>query len=142
MVRKARDRTRSRALFALVLAVTASAAACGGSDGGGSTPTSPTLVNPPVATTTVTINSGGTLTPNNIIVAVGSRVTMVNSDSRSHDMNSNPHPAHTDCPAINWGNVQPGQSVVSAALTTARTCGYHDHSQPDNGALKGAIQIQ
>ena len=113
---------------------------CGGS-GSDSSPTSPTTTDP-VDTTTITISSGGAVTPNNIRVAVGSRVTMVNNDSRVHEMDSDPHPAHTDCPAINWGNLQPGQSVQSAALTTARTCGYHDHNQPTTTSLQGKIQIQ
>jgi plastocyanin len=95
-----------------------------------------------VDTTTITISSAGAVTPNSIRVAVGSRVTMVNNDSRVHDMNSDPHPAHTDCPAINWGNIQPGQSVQSDMLTTARTCGYHDHGQPTNTSLQGTILIQ
>jgi plastocyanin len=108
---------------------------------GNSSPTSPTATNP-VDTTTIMITSAGAVTPNTIRVVVGSRVTMMNNDSRVHDMNSNPHPAHTDCPALNWGNIQPGQSVESAALTAARTCGYHDHSSPTNSALQGTIQIQ
>lgn len=123
-----------------VAILVALASGCGGGDDG--SPTSPTPTGTPVDTTTITIASGGTVTPNNIRVAVGSRVTMVNNDSRVHDMNSNPHPAHTDCPAINWGNIQPGQSVQSAALTTARTCGYHDHLQPSTTSLQGFIQIQ
>ena len=31
---------------------------------------------------------------------VGQSVTFVNTDSRSHDMESDPHPAHTACPSI------------------------------------------
>lgn len=73
---------------------------------------------------------------------MGSRVTITNNDARVHDMNSDPHPAHTECPAINWGNIQPGQSVQSAVLTTARTCRFHDHNLPDNRSLQGSIQIQ
>ncbi len=113
--------------------------ACGG--GGNPVLTGPSLVTP-VDTTTITISSGGAVTPNNIRVTVGSRVTMVNNDSRAHDMNSDPHPVHTECPAINWGVIQPGQNAVSSALTVARTCGYHDHDQPSNTSLQGAIQIQ
>ena len=108
---------------------------------GSSSPTSPTSTTP-VDTTTITIASGGVVTPSAIRVAVGSRVTIINSDSRVHDMNSDPHPGHTTCPAINWGNIQPGQSIQSDALTTARTCGFHDHNLPDNRSLQGSIQIQ
>lgn len=113
--------------------------ACAG--GGDSSPTSPSSTTP-VDTTTITISSSGAVSPNNIRVTVGSRVTMINNDSRVHDMNSDPHPAHTECPAINWGNIQPGQQVQSAVLTTARTCGYHDHNLPTSTSLQGLIQIQ
>jgi plastocyanin len=94
-----------------------------------------------VDTTTITISASG-VSPRSIAVSAGSRVTMVNNDSRAHDMNSDPHPAHTDCPAINWGRVQPGQSVQSAPLTAARTCGYHDHDLPGSTSLQGTILIQ
>jgi hypothetical protein len=82
------------------------------------------------------------VSPNNIRVTAGSRVTITNNDNRAHDMNSDPHPQHTSCPAINWGNLQPGQTVQSAALTTSGTCGYHDHNLPSSTALQGSIQIQ
>ena len=125
--------------MAIILGVSV---ACGGN--GDSSPTSPTspISTTPVDTTTITISSGGAVSPNNIRVAVGGRVTMINNDSRVHDMNSDPHPGHTDCPAINWGNIQPGQTVQSAVLTTARTCGYHDHNLPTSTSLQGVIQIQ
>ena len=122
----------------LVFGIALMAIGCGG---GSESPTSPTT-STPVDTTMITISNSGVVTPNSIRVAVGSRVTIVNNDSRVHDMNSDPHPAHTDCPAINWGNLQPGQSVQSAPLTAARTCGYHDHNLPTSTSLQGTILIQ
>lgn len=132
---------RGRACWNVLWVITLTLpAACGG--GGGTTsPSSPTPTTP-TDTTTITISSAGAVTPTAIRVAVGSRVTVVNSDTRAHDMNSDPHPAHTDCAAINWGTIQPGQSVQSAVLTVARTCAYHDHSLPLNTSLQGTIQIQ
>src|SRR5919106_6682693 len=62
----------------------------GGGGGGGST-----------QTTTMTINANGVLTPNDITVSPGSRVTIVNNHNRPHEMNSDPHPDHGDCPALN-----------------------------------------
>jgi plastocyanin len=115
----------------------------GGSDSSPTSPTPPTSGGgTPVETNTITISSAGVVSPMAIRVALGSTVTMVNNDSRSHDMNSDPHPAHTDCPAIDWGLLQPGQNRQSGALTIARTCGYHDHSQPTNTSLQGTIQVQ
>ena len=76
-------------------------------------------------------------------VAAGTRVTFVNNDSRVHDMNSNPHPEHTDCPAINQvGFLQPGQSQQTGNLNTSRTCGFHDHNRDSDTSLQGTIVIQ
>lgn len=111
-------------------------AACGGSD----TPTTPTQ--PPVATTTITITTAG-VTPKNIEVALGARVRFVNNDTRAHNMTSDPHPDHTDCPEINQaGFLQPGQSRETGNLVQARTCGFHDHDNPTNAALRGSITIK
>ena len=128
--------------FAAALLVAGLAAACGGGDdndsptapsgggGGGST-----------NTTTITITSSG-VSPRDITVALGSRVTFVNNDSQPHDMDSNPHPEHTDCPPLNIGFIAPGASGISQNLTTARTCGFHDHNQPSNTNLQGVVRIQ
>ena len=33
-------------------------------------------------------------------------------------------------------------AMSSSAFTTARTCGFHNHDDPDNGSFKGSIVIQ
>jgi len=104
----------------------------GGTGGGGGTTTG----------TTFTITSSG-VSPRTLTVPVGTRVMFVNNDSRPHDMASNPHPEHTDCPAINdVGFLQANQSRQTGNLTVARTCGFHDHDQPTNTSLQGSIVIQ
>ena len=90
---------------------------------------------------TITITASG-VSPQNVTVTVGSRVTFVNNDTRPHDMNSDPHPEHTDCRELNVGFLQAGQSGTSQNLNTVRTCGFHDHNQPDVASLKGTIRIQ
>ena len=40
------------------------------------------------------------------------------------------------------GNLEPGQSRQSGNLNVARRCGFHDHLNDGNNALKGAITIQ
>jgi plastocyanin len=90
---------------------------------------------------TITITAAG-VSPKSITVAAGSRVTFVNNDSRPHDMNSNPHPEHTDCPEINVGFIAAGASGTTQNLTRVRSCGYHDHNQPEVVALQGTIVIQ
>lgn len=124
---------------AVCVAVMMTASACGGNgSGSNSTPTSPT----PSGSATFTITSSG-VSPRTVTVPAGSRVTFVNNDSRPHDMASNPHPEHSDCPPINdVGFLQPGQTRTTGNLNTPRTCGFHDHGQPTNTSLQGAIVIQ
>ncbi len=124
----------------LVFVVVVMMAACGG----GSTPTSPSPSPSPAPSggTTFTITSAG-VSPKTLTVAAGSRVTFVNNDTRVHDMESNPHPEHTDCPPINdVGFLSPGQSRQTGNLNTRRTCGFHDHDQDQNTNLQGSIIIQ
>ena len=121
--------------------------------GGGESPSAPTPTpqQPPpaptpspgsgVSTTTITISGAG-VSPRDIVVARGSRVTFVNNDAVGHDMNSDPHPAHTSCTDMNVGFVSNGQTKQTDVLNIARTCGYHDHNQPSNAALQGTITIQ
>lgn len=128
----------------LAAALALAAGACGGSDGGG-TPTTPT--NPGgggggSAAMTITIGSDGRVSPTTLTVPLGSRVTFTNNHNRQHDMSSDPHPEHTDCPEITVGNLQPGQSRQTQNLNTARTCGFHDHNEPSNTGLNGTIRIQ
>lgn len=122
--------------------VVAAAAGCGGS----STPTSPSGGGgggTPTSGATITIGSNGAVSPVQVTINVGQSVTFVNSDGKAHTMDSDPHPSHTDCPAINAvGALAAGQTKASDALTTARTCGYHDHNDAGNANLKGTIVIR
>ena len=126
----------------------ASLAACGG--GGGSTPTTPTPSpgtgsggGPVSNTATVTIGSDGRVTPTTVTITAGGRVTFVNNHNQAHDMASDPHPEHTDCPEIDQvGFLTPGQSRATGNLNVVRTCGFHDHNQPTNTGLLGRIVIQ
>jgi plastocyanin len=129
--------------YKLVLTVAAIVAVgCGGGDD--DTPTSPSNPsNPtPVATTTITLTAAGA-NPQVISVPVGSRVTFINNDSRSHEMHSDPHPNHGDCPPIDdVGFISVGQTKQTGTLTVTRTCGFHDHNLPDVANLRGQIIVQ
>lgn len=103
----------------------------GGSTGGGGT----------ADVVTITITAAG-VSPQSVTVPLGGRVTFVNNNSRAHDMSSDPHPEHTDCPEVTVGFIQPGQSRTTQNLTRARTCGFHDHNQPNVASLRGSIRIQ
>jgi plastocyanin len=132
---------------ALLVAAATFTMACGGGSesngGGGGTPLNPSNPsNPPVATTTVTITANG-VSPQRIQVPLGTRVTFINNDSRPHEMNSDPHPTHGDCPAIDdVGFIAAGQTKLTGNLTVARTCGFHDHQQPTVASLTGQIIVQ
>jgi len=113
--------------------------ACGSSSSSPTTVTTTTTL--PAGTPAVTITSSG-VSPRQIEINVGQRVTFVNNDTVSHEIASDPHPVHTDCPAINEvGGLAPGANRATGVFTIARTCGYHDHGQPDNTSLQGTIII-
>lgn len=109
--------------------------------GGGGSPTTP-APSPGGSQPAVTITASG-VTPKEIVVAPGTRLLFVNSDSRRHDMGSDPHPEHDDCPEINSvGLLNPGQMRETGNMNTVRTCGFHDHDNPDNASLRGRIVIR
>lgn len=122
----------------------AALAACGGG-GAGAAPTGPSNTGggvPGPSGATITI-ANGSVTPTAVTIAVGQSVTFVNNDGRGHNVSSDPHPNHTDCPPINAvNNLSNSQTKLTNALTSARTCGFHDHDDPDNANLKGRITIQ
>jgi plastocyanin len=138
--------TKVHSLFGAQIVTAAALTALAGCGGGGSgSPTTPGGTgggSPGPSGATITI-SGGRVTPSQVTVAVGQSVTFVNNDGRIHNMASDPHPVHTDCPQINAvGVVSNNQTELTNAFPTARSCGFHDHDDPDNGNLKGRITIQ
>ena len=129
--RGGRWRTRAVACLAGV-----TAACAGGS------PSAPDESMPPTVTNTITIAAQGA-SPRNIQIAVGTRVRFINNDTRSHNMASDDHPEHTDCPELNQiGLLAPGQARESGNMNTVRTCGFHDHDNPGITSLTGTIAIR
>jgi plastocyanin len=122
-------RIRAAALTASVLM-----ASCGGSP-----PTTPNPV--PSNPNTFTVTASG-VSPKEMTVPPGTRVLFVNNDARGHDMASDPHPEHDICRELNVGRLDPGQSRETLNLVTVRTCGFHDHDNPNNESLKGRIIIR
>lgn len=133
--------TRTWVSGAAALVMAGMMVACGGSssptapDGGGGGSGTGTVG------ATLTISSSG-ISPKTADISVGQSVMLVNNDSKAHEISSNPHPVHTDCPALNFGTLSPGQSKTSNALTTARTCGYHDHLDPENSTWQGQVTVR
>ncbi|MBA2302561.1 MAG: hypothetical protein H0W08_07990 [Acidobacteria bacterium] len=121
---------------ALILASGAIVAACGG---GSSTPTTPPSPSNPY---TFTISTGG-VSPKEFTVPQGTRILFVNNDNRRRNMTSDPHPEHSDCEQINnVGLLNTGQSRETGNLVVVRTCGFHDHDDPDNTSVRGQIIIR
>jgi plastocyanin len=124
--RSARRLLRAKTVSVAVILV----AGCGG--GSGSAPVTPTAPSPapPAAPAPAVVTIGGSgVSPRELTIAVGGRVTFVNNDIVPHDMAGGPDPAHPDCPEIDVvGFLTPGQQRATGAFTVARTCEYHDHS--------------
>jgi hypothetical protein len=117
--------------LAVALGLAGLAIACGSSN-----PSSPST------DTTITISSSG-VSPVEVHVPVGSRVSFLNTDARPHAMSSDPIQVHTDCPAINdVGFLNPGQRGTTGVLDVRRTCGFHDHTNENEPIFKGRIVIE
>jgi plastocyanin len=145
-------RIGARLVRAIVVGALATSVACGG--GSGSTPTQPSNTGggtttgggsgggTSTSTPTITITSSG-VSPSEVTISPGQRVRFVNNNSIPHDMSSDPHPEHTDCPEINLvGFIQPTQTKETGNFAVVRTCGFHDHNQPTNDSLRGRIVIR
>ena len=127
----------------MVLGAGVLVAACGG---GGGNPNSPGgggggggAPGPSGATITI---SNGRVNPSSVTITVGQSVTFTNQDGRTRNISSDPHPDHNLCTELNVGNFANGQSRLSSAFNVRRTCGFHDHDDPDNNQMKGQIVIQ
>jgi len=128
-------------ILSTLLGVLAFAISCGGSSSSSST--SPSGSCTPSASPATLVIQNNTICPATLTVSRGTQITILNSDSRTHEMTSDPHPEHTDCPELNSiGFLNPGQSHQSGNLNTARRCGLHDHGSPDTASLKASITIQ
>ena len=128
---------RTIATLSLVGAVLVAAQGCGNSSG---SPTGPSGGGGSGATVTITASG---ISPSSVTVSAGQQVTFVNNSQLEMTVASDPHPTHTDCPAINnVGTLQPGQSRLTGTFTTTRTCGFHDHDHPDDASRRGSIMIK
>jgi plastocyanin len=132
--------TWNAAAAMVVVAAASFSPACGSSPSTG--PSTGSTCTASSTSTTITI-SNNAVCPQNITVPRGTQVTFVNSDSRTHEMTSDPHPEHSDCTEINAvGNLVPGQRRETSNLVVAKRCGFHDHIAFDVKALQGSITIQ
>jgi len=83
------------------------------------------------------------MSPLDITIAVGQRVTFINTDVRPHDVVGGVDPAHPECPEIvQMGFLSAGQRGDTGAFMTAGTCPYHDHTALGVPAFSGRIIIK
>jgi plastocyanin len=121
------------------------AAACGGGSSNNGNPGGPSPItgSPGPSGATITITAANAVSPGSVTINPGESVTFVNNSSRPHQIASDPHPAHTNCTEINaLGTIAAGATVLTNALPTSKTCGFHDHNDSDNNSLKGTITIR
>ena len=131
-----------RSVTGVLVAAAAMAAAvsCGGSS---SSPAAPSGSCTPSSNANTFVLQNNQVCPQALTVARGSQVTFINNDAIVHEIDSDPHPEHTDCVEINQVDfLNPGQSRQTGNLNIARRCGFHDHQNPGSAALKGTITIQ
>ena len=105
---------------------------------------------PPDVRTTVTITDAG-VNPQVVHVTTTCGQTdcrlyvrFVNNDSVSHDLQSDPHPAHSTCVLFNSGigRIGPGQSreiAINGACSLAQFRGYHDETRLDDPRFQGQV---
>ena len=95
----------------------------------------------PSPAATIRIGPSG-VEPREVRIERWNYVTFVNADSRPHAMVSDPVDLHSQCPALNRvGVIPPGESRESGTLSDRATCGFHDHTDPSDAALKGRIIV-
>jgi hypothetical protein len=127
-----------------LLVATLMLAACKSGSGPASTPTapSPPTTTPPAGAPTITITATG-VSPTQVTVPVGGRVTFVNGDARSHELWGGPDHEHRDCPQVDEaGFLVPGQRRDTGVFTQPRICEFHDHTNVGNPAYQGRIIVQ
>lgn len=125
-----------------VLAAAISSACGGGGYGGNSSsPTAPTGGNPSPAAITITLSEDGA-SPKQVQIANGQRVMFINRDSRVHEVMSDPHPIHNNCPPVNEvGRLAPGGSGQTGSMSLTGTCGFHDNLNDGDSRFRGQILI-
>jgi plastocyanin len=132
-----------RSVTGVLVAAAAMAAAMSCSGSSSSSSTGPSGSCTPSSNANTLVLQNNQVCPQALTVARGSQVTFINNDAIVHQIDSDPHPEHTDCPEINQVDfLNPGQSRQTGNLNVARRCGFHDHQNPGRTALQGTITIQ
>jgi plastocyanin len=102
------------------------------------TSTTPTTKTTPVTTANVSITKDG-FVPATIQIKKGGQVTWTNTDSTSHQVITDPHPAHINLKDLDSDPLGQGDSFTFT-FEKAGTYGYHDEMNPLK--FKGAVIVK
>jgi plastocyanin len=95
----------------------------------------------PTPDATITITSAGA-SPKEVHLKAWNQVVFVNNDTQPHNIVSDPVNEHTQCPAINnVGYLPPGATRQTLTLISG-PCGFHDHLNLTNDAMRGTIRVE
>ena len=126
---------------AIALTAAGLALACGGSSGGPNSPNAPnTGVVAGSIGATISLTATGAA-PLEVRIEPTQKVRFINNDTRPHQVNTNPHNFHTDCPANNTVVLNPGQQFDTGNFDAVKACGYHNHLLPDDQRFWGLIKV-
>jgi plastocyanin len=92
----------------------------------------------PAAKTVSVFIENNKFNPADAVINKGDTIVWLNKDKATHVIASDPHPAHTDLPALVSGNIEEGKTF-SFKFDTAGKFGYHDHLKP---ATKGTVEVK
>lgn len=107
---------------------------------GSGSPATPTNTAHTLPSTVMIMATG--VTPNDVTIAVGERVTFMNHDTVSHSVAGGSEPAKPDCPEINAvGVLAPGEIRQTAPFLTAKACEYHN-PRVQSALFNGRITIR
>lgn len=82
------------------------------------------------ATYDVTYTDTG-FSPTSVTLVVGDTVRWTNVSAANYvEIASDPHPTHTEYPALNLGTVNPNGGTASLTFSDSGTFGYHNHLNP------------
>lgn len=87
-----------------------------------------TATQSPITGNVISYTSSG-FSPAALKAKVGDTVTIKNDSGSAIQVNSAPHPVHTDFPELNVGPIAPEESKT-VTFTTAGTKEYHNHLNP------------
>ncbi len=77
---------------------------------------------------TITLTVDG-FSPQSLTVKAGTKVTWTNQSGTNAEVNSSPHPTHTDYQPLNLGSLTDG-GIVSLTFDQPGTYKYHNHLSP------------